>query len=1405
MSLLHLGLDIGSTTAKAVVLDGDDRLIFSRYYRHFADIRSAASQLVEEIREKYLDSSFTVSLAGSGALDLAKGMDVPFTQELIACSTSIGRYLPHVDVCIELGGEDAKLTFFDSAGADQRMNETCAGGTGAFIDQMAALLGTDAAGLNELAKNHKTIYPIASRCGVFAKTDIQPLLNDGADRADIAASIFQAIVNQTISGLACGRKIAGNVAFLGGPLYFLSELRARFAETLALTPEECIFPENPHLFVAIGAAISGKKSAAMEMVVLQERAARFFSSPKNDSVNILPALFLTEEERNAFKNRHGACKITRRTLDDYKGDAYLGIDVGSTTTKVVLIGSNGELLFSRYQPSGVGAPLSTVRSILSELYAAMPADVKIKNSGVTGYGEKLVQSALGVDIGEVETVAHARAAEFVLPGVEFIIDIGGQDMKCLGVEKGVVKRVVLNEACSSGCGSFLQSFAESLDMSVQDFALEAEKSMMPVDLGSRCTVFMNSRVRQAQKEGASIRDISAGLVYSVVRNALYKVLKIKNLDELGSRIVVQGGSFKNDALLRAFEIVTGREVVRPEISELMGAFGVALLARDHSDNAHTGLVSQEELKTFSAETSTSRCGGCGNRCILTVTKFEDGRRYISGNRCEHGNPSGRKEALPPNLFETKYRRLFEYEPLDAACAVRGTIGIPRVLNMFENYPFWFTLLTELGFRVELSGETPDENLGIDTIPSQTVCYPAKLAHRHVADLLQRGIKRIFYPILQREQSEFADAHQNFNCPVVAGYPDVVNLNMDDLKAPDVEFLHPAVPIDNRKNAENALHDTLSAYGVRRAEIRRALGAAYAEQEKYKSDIETYGRDALKYIREKGVLGIVLTGHPYHLDPQVNHGIPELINGYNVAVFTEDSVCTRASELEDISDVDVVDQWVYHSRLYRTAMVLAKHPEFKNVEMVQLNSFGCGLDAISADQTASLLERSGRLHTLIKIDEGKNNGAVRIRVRSLLAAVKMQKERFEKIESRAASDAPKIKGVVANRTILCPPLSSHHFQFMETAMESAGINMKVLPEGSRSAIELGLKYVNNDACYPAILVVGQFLQALQSGEYDPDRTDCLYAQTGGACRASNYVPLLRKALDAAGFKQVRILAANAQANKGAEKFTVPYKTYWRVLLGLQYGDLMMRLALRTRPYERAVGATDALYDVWRERARENIRLGSWSVFKDHVKNMVADFSVLPIIDVPKPRIGIVGEILVKYHANANEQLVEIIESEGGEAVVPDLSNFLLYCLVDPIYANKKLSGGLLGRLCGEAGVRSLQYLRRPIEAAIRNTRFGEIHAIEHLAQQASSMVSVANQAGEGWLLTAEMMNLIESGVKNVLCIQPFACLPNHVTGKGVIKELKKRYQGANILALDYDSSVSTVNQLNRIKLLMATAR
>jgi len=728
--LLHLGLDVGSTTVKLVLLQKNGEIIYSRYQRHFSDIKKTIQLLVDEAFNSFSNYDITAMVTGSAGISVSGWLNLPFIQEVVASAKAIEEYIPQTDVVIELGGEDAKIIYFTN-GIEQRMNGTCAGGTGAFIDQMSTLLKTDAEGLNELAKKHTVIYPIAARCGVFAKTDIQPLLNEGAAKEDIAASILQSVVNQTVSGLACGRPIRGNVAFLGGPLYYLSELRKRFKETLNLSDDQVIFPPNSQLFVAIGAALSSRNTEIISFKELKDRAAVLDKAGTNEIERLRP-LFLDENELEAFKKRHEKNNIKRKSLRDFSGNCFLGIDAGSTTTKIALIDADGSLLYSYYGSNG-GSPLKSVIEALKQLYAILPDTAIIANSTVTGYGEGLIKSALCVDIGEIETIAHYKAAESFLPGVDFILDIGGQDMKCLRIKDGVIDSVILNEACSSGCGSFIETFAHSLGMNVEEFAQAALMAKEPVDLGTRCTVFMNSRVKQAQKEGASVGEISAGLSYSVVKNALYKVIKIRDPKDLGEKIIVQGGTFLNDAVLRSFELVSEREVIRPDIAGLMGAYGAALISRDRYRAGHESTVLKaKELENFSSEVLMRRCVLCGNNCLITINRFNDGREFVSGNRCERGAGNEKSNDSIPNLYEFKYRRTFSYKPLGEKEAVRGTIGIPRVLNIYENYPFWFTFFTELRFRVELSPRSSRKiyELGIETMPSESVCYPAKLAHGH---------------------------------------------------------------------------------------------------------------------------------------------------------------------------------------------------------------------------------------------------------------------------------------------------------------------------------------------------------------------------------------------------------------------------------------------------------------------------------------------------------------------------------------------------------------------------------------------------------------------------------------------------------------------------------------------------
>jgi predicted CoA-substrate-specific enzyme activase len=1397
--LIHLGLDVGSTTVKAVALDSDNNLIFSRYERHYSNIRSTLSEMVSLMFRTLGARNATVSATGSGGIAVSEWIDIPYVQEVIAGTETVKNLIPQTDVVIELGGEDAKITYFTN-GLEQRMNGICAGGTGSFIDQMATLLQTDAMGLNELAKASKVIYPIASRCGVFAKSDIQPLLNEGAKKEDIAASIFQSVVNQTISGLACGKPIRGRVAFLGGPLHFLSELRKRFIMVLGLGSMDAITPENSHLFAGIGAAMVSRKNKTIQLSQLSSKISGL-KLPSVFEIERMKPLFENRNAYDEFKARHNGIKTQRRELGTYEGKCYLGIDAGSTTTKLALIADDASLLYSFYG-NNHGKPLELCVRVLKEIYAKMPKTACIANACTTGYGESLIKSALSADMGEIETIAHYKSASHFVPDADFILDIGGQDMKCLRIKDGVIDNIMLNEACSSGCGSFVETFAKNLNMEVADFAESALYARQPIDLGSRCTVFMNSRVKQAQKEGAGVDDISAGLAYSVIKNALFKVIKATNPEELGEKIVVQGGTFNNEAVLRSFEIALGRNVVRPDISGIMGAFGAALIARQkYEPGKTTTLLGPESLQKFSFETTLRRCGACSNNCLLTINQFPGGKKFVSGNRCEKGEGRDSRACGLINLFAYKYNRIFGYVPRAEDDAPRGTVGIPRVLNMYENYPFWFTFFTELGYRVVLSPESSKNvyEAGMDTIPSESLCYPAKLAHGHIKKLIDSGVKFIFYPCVPSEKKEFSEANNQYNCPIVTSYPENIKNNMDDLRSEDIRFMNPFLSFARKDKLTNRLVEVMVEIGIPGKETSRAAHKAWNEQENTRAEIRRKGEEALKQLDQTGSKGIVLAGRPYHIDPEINHGIPEMINACGFAVLTEDSV----AHLGKIDrPLGVVDQWMYHSRLYGAASLVKEH---ECLELIQLNSFGCGLDAVTTDEVQSILHRHNRIYTLIKIDEVSNLGAARIRVRSLKAALE---ERQGRMHAKIGEPLPRrlfTKDMKKDHTILCPQMSPIHFQFIQEAFASGGYNVEVLPAVDADSINEGLRYVNNDACYPSLLVVGQIMNALKSGKYDLNKTSVIISQTGGGCRATNYIGFLRKALEKAGMTHIPVISMSAAGLEKNPGMKYGLGLIHRGLMGLIYGDVLMRTLHRTRPYEKNSGESQALYERWVERCKSNLARGSFTQFNNDVRAIVSDFDSIEIRDIQKPRVGVVGEILVKFHPTANNNIVEVLEEEGAEAVVPDLMDMMMYFSYNSAFKHLYLSGSFWPAFMGKAAIKVMEFYQKDMKKALAaSKRFDAPVSVHELAKMAAPIVSVGNHTGEGWLLTAEMLELMEHGVKNIACLQPFACLPNHITGKGVAKAIRNMHPEANITAIDYDPGASEVNQINRIKLMLSAA-
>ncbi len=1458
----QLGIDIGSTTVKIAILAKDNTLLFSDYERHFANIQETLASLLVRAQEQLGSFCVRSVITGSGGLTLSKHLQVPFVQEVVAVATSLKDYAPQTDVAIELGGEDAKIIYF-THGIEQRMNGICAGGTGSFIDQMASLLQTDASGLNTYAAGHTNIYPIAARCGVFAKTDIQPLINDGATKEDLAASIFQAVINQTISGLACGKPIRGNVAFLGGPLHFLPELRNAFIRTLKLGPEAVIAPEHSHLFAAIGAAMNEETAhtEADTVTPVTELIERLSKGIQMDfEVKRLEPLFREQEDYDRFRARFQNYCVKREYLSNYHGKCFLGIDAGSTTTKVALVSETGGLLYSFYS-SNNGNPLATAIRAIKEIKTLLPEDVEIAYSCSTGYGEALLKSAFMLDEGEVETVAHYYAAAFFLPEVDCILDIGGQDMKCIKIKNHTVDSVLLNEACSSGCGSFIETFAKSLNFTVENFAKEALFAKHPTDLGTRCTVFMNSNVKQAQKEGASVADISAGLAYSVIKNALYKVIKLTDPKDLGKHIVVQGGTFYNDAVLRSFERISGCKAVRPDIAGIMGAFGAALIARErYTEGTKTTMLSLDDIINLSYSTTMARCRGCTNACRLTINHFSGGRRYISGNRCEKGLGQEKQGSSVPNLYAYKNTRIFDYEPLPKETAPRGVIGIPRVLNLYENYPFWATFFKKLGFSVVISPTSSRKiyEMGIESIPSESECYPAKIAHGHIEWLIEQGVTTIFYPCIPYERKEQEGANNHYNCPIVTSYAENIKNNVETLHQKQIRFLNPFMAFTSEEILADRLVDFCAeAFDITEGETRRAVSEGWAELMQAQEDIQKKGEEVIEYLKESGGRGIVLAGRPYHIDPEINHGIPELIASYGFAVLTEDSI-SHLSPVE--RPLIVMDQWTYHSRLYAAAHYV-RTTSF--LDLIQFNSFGCGLDAVTTDAVDDILSGAGKIYTVLKIDEVNNLGAARIRIRSLIAALRIRDnmEQCGTVETPVVEPLPETvsgentetdaeaitktsdknkstksmkngkscatneaaatkeptstaynrviftKEMRQNYTLLCPQMTPIHFDLLEPALRSSGYHVEMMKE-SKTAVDVGLKYVNNDACYPSLIVVGQVMEALLSGRYDLNRVAVIMTQTGGGCRASNYVGFIRRALENAGMAHIPVISISAQGIEKNPGFKFTPVNLTKAMMALIYGDIFMRVVYRTRPYEVVPGSANALHEKWKKACIWSLqqKVPSFTEFNWIVRGIIHDFDALPLLDIKKPRVGIVGEILVKFLPSANNYLVDLLEKEGAEAVMPDLLDFFMYCFYNNNFKVEYLGSKKKSAFIANSVIKLLEALRGTARKEFeKSKRFTPPADISHLAEMAKPYVSLGNQTGEGWFLTGEMMELIENGVPNIVCAQPFACLPNHIVGKGVIKELRRSHPEANIVAVDYDPGASEVNQLNRIKLMLATAQ
>lgn len=1700
----YLGIDLGSTTVKYALLDATGKLLAQNYVRHQSAVvdtlvyeLNALSSLfpslsVSSACSSNVDSSthnlpyLKVNFTGSAALDLSKSLHASFVQEVIAASTFLQNAQAQVDVAIELGGEDGKIIFLTN-GVELRMNEACAGGTGAFADQMAALLGVSTTELNTLASKATKVHPIASRCGVFAKTDVVALLNQGVPKSEIAKSVFDAICEQTISGLACGRPIVGNVCFLGGPLSFLTELRQSFIHKLQSPQVNFLNIEHTQYAIALGAALFLRQAdLELEAQGVKSSSAPCFTLPQlisalkkctlsaqapslkplfRDLANVtqgtkstlstieeistthaehlakdksllanstdMPALTVYEtamshislsrgqqevnesqpqalgtvslakdsdsepgdfvttvyesseygvnETYAEFKQRHALASVETKPLTKASGPLFLGIDLGSTTIKLVLLNAQHELLSSYYAPNG-GAPLKFLLPKVQQLLEEIPEGAYLAAVCTTGYGADLAKAALNAQFTEVETLAHQRAAVAFDPKVSYVIDIGGQDMKCIQVSSGLITSIQLNEACSSGCGSFLETFASQLNLPLQEFVQQSLQASAPCDLGTRCTVFMNSKVKQAQRDNVPIGDIAAGLCLSIVRNALYKVLRIHDSSELGEHVVVQGGTFLNDAILRAFELNIGRNVIRPNIAGLMGAFGAALLAHERCTNLEVPMkFSPEQFDLSKIKAHSFRCKGCTNHCALTMNTFLSGQKYMQGNRCDfalhHADKSkesannfcnfknkllfdrpvrltaeqaqilqssqaktkldsnhleqstvrslnklqateqskttvsqeekqakaaraaellnkaralkAAKEKKEPQEANAKVtsqaselnkgqeRKLIpEHLPLEQGLATRGSIGIPRVLNMFEHYPFWHALFTELKFNVCLSPESDSKilSLGNQSIPSQSLCLPAKLTHGHITYLAQHGVKQVFLPCVPREtkQDYFNENDEYFACPVVGGYPEALRLNLEST-FPDVKVYTPFLMLNTPARIIEAVQDIDPS--IKSKEIKAAIAVATKAQERYRQDLEAQALEQIAKAERDNLPLMVLAGHPYHIDPFINHGIPALISSMGTCLVTEDAIAhlTKTSP-----ELEVVNQWAFHSRLYRAAQFVIEHP---HSELVQLVSFGCGIDAITSEQVKKLLQHKQRLYTMLKIDEGDTLGAAKIRLRSLLCATQDNFKAQEQVQAtqvakeqantyghldpivykeqcvpensaycvayasrdvacdsncatcnlhfvegvKLASDnkehshcATQAQGNIKplstalaehcldNRTIYMPQMAPIHFPILASCLHSLGYNVKLLEDVSEEDIEQGLKYINNDACYPAIVAIGQLLTPLVKEQINAEKSALLLAQTCGSCRATNYTALLEWAL-----KDIRsdipiVTLQGSSLNDSHLHLKLGLKGLKRLLIGLLYGDLLQHLYLHTKTYEIEAGASDRLLKHYHAMLNAEFLSAAHS-FKRTCQKIIQDFAKIELRKEERPKVGIVGEILLKYHPVANNHVVEHIIAEGGEPVLGDITAFVLYCLHGNVYQAQTFGVDKLKGVLTWFIVKHFDRLRNVLLKLVKDSPFAAIPSFNELMNYGQRFTTLGQQAGEGWLLEAEMLDFIEHDVPNVLCLQPFACLPNHITGKGLMRTLRENYPQANLCSLDFEAGTTQSNVINRLKLFMSQAK
>jgi len=1407
-----MGVDIGSTTVKIVVLDNTQHIIYKTYRRHQANIQQCLIEELNEVAKLLPDALFKINISGSAGMGVGERTGIPFVQEVVAAVEVVNNIYPDAHTLIDLGGEDAKMVFFQKGRhPDIRMNGSCAGGTGAFIDQMASLMNISIEELGIKALTFEKIYPIASRCGVFAKTDVQNLISRNIPVSDISASILHAVALQSVTTLARGCDVIPKVLCIGGPLTFIPALRNAFKEVLEIETSDIIVPDNGEYFPAWGAALYEKEEpVAFRINDLVDKLSEVTTQNHQDA---LPALFHSEQEYAEWDKNRNVKKLNFRELQP--GDevhCFLGIDSGSTTSKIVIMDSDANIVY-RFYDGNEGNPLKKVMEGLSLFFE----DIKKKgitvhflSSAATGYGEDLIKSALGLNHGIVETIAHLSGAQYVDPKVSFVLDIGGQDIKSIFIENGVISNIELNEACSAGCGSFLQNFASTLNIPLDDFSRQACLAKYPSDLGSRCTVFMNSKVKQSLRENAGNDDIAAGLAYSVVKNCLFKVLKISNLKLLGDNIVVQGGTFRNDAVYRALEMLSEKNVSSTDYPELMGAFGAALYSqRLYNKKNHNSTFEGERslLDINSIDTRELTCKGCTNQCSVLRFKFENGNVCYAGNKCEKIFFNKDKGGLHGyNAFDRKNEILFNHEVKPDNISRGRTIGIPRVLNMFENYPFWHTLLSECGFNVRLSPESTFQlyQKGVGGVMSDNICFPAKLVHGHILSLIEQKVDRIFYPLVPKEEKEFEGSGNSFNCPVVSGYPEVIESSIDPEGRYGIPFDHPVINFRTDKVLYKGCYNYLSRLGVSKQIFETAFYKALRAKDENKKQLYDFQKKMLDEALESGEPLFIVAGRPYHTDPLIHQKVGQILSDLGVAVLTDDVF--RKPESSGFGKLNIVSQWSYPNRVVQAAMEVAKLPQ--NIQLVQLNSFGCGPDSFFMDETRDILKSAGKNITVLRIDEIASPGSIRLRLRSLVESLKAAKLSDPKgVEEYKGYTVPYTKAD-REKTILVPWLADFLNPFAPALGELMGLKVANLPKSNKISADAGLMYGNNEVCYPSTLVLGDIISTLQSGIYDLKDIVVAITQTGGQCRATNYIAQIKTGLINAGFNDIPVIALTSGETyqNGESGFKLNWKKIAKLAIPLVlYGDGLQQMHSSISVREKKKGASQEVFDFYMERGIDAIRSKNPKTFFRLLKEAVADFNSVPIYDTVYSRVGLIGEIFVKYNNYAQAGISDWLRSKNVEVSTPPLLDFLVQ-----FFVNTKVNVDNGTKDAPSVFEKSLMpllwsYINRKVKKSEKILKYFKYYepseSIYAKAEAASEIIDLSNQFGEGWLIAGEIAHYARKGVNKVVCIQPFGCIANHVIAKGVEKKIKQVYPNMNILYLDIDGGVAEVNLQNRLHFMI----